>query len=105
MCLAHSLLALLDSGKFKPCVSMTILLLTSRYTKNTVRSRQLYFVHILDKKIRELASLTNVGPVVRLAPNRYSLDSSEAAKVILGHHNALDKSNFYHPFGRPDEYN
>ncbi|KAJ4991362.1 cytochrome p450 pisatin [Stagonosporopsis vannaccii] len=45
------------------------------------------------------------GPVVRLAPNRYSINDGEAAKVILGHHNAMDKSKFYHPFGQPDEYN
>jgi cytochrome P450 len=42
---------------------------------------------------------------VRLAPNRYSINDGEAAKVILGHHKAMDKSNFYHPFGQPDEYN
>lgn len=45
------------------------------------------------------------GPVVRLAPNRYSINDSEAGKLILGHHNALDKSKYYYPFGRPDEYN
>ncbi|KAF3047879.1 hypothetical protein E8E11_008115 [Didymella keratinophila] len=45
------------------------------------------------------------GPVVRLAPNRYSINDGEAAKVILGHHKAMDKSKFYHPFGQPDEYN
>ncbi|KAH6611813.1 pisatin demethylase [Boeremia exigua] len=45
------------------------------------------------------------GPIVRLAPNRYSINDGEAAKVILGHHGALDKSQFYHPFGQPDEYN
>ncbi|KAJ4341861.1 hypothetical protein N0V87_001526 [Didymella glomerata] len=45
------------------------------------------------------------GPVVRLAPNRYSINDSEAAKVILGHHKAMDKSKFYHPFGQPNEYN
>ncbi|KAJ8106217.1 hypothetical protein OPT61_g9684 [Boeremia exigua] len=45
------------------------------------------------------------GPVVRLAPNRYSINHSDAAKVILGHHNAMDKSNYYLPFGQPDESN
>ncbi|KAG9189896.1 hypothetical protein G6011_06764 [Alternaria panax] len=44
-------------------------------------------------------------PIVRLAPNRYSIDGGKAAKVILGHHNAMDKSKPYHPFGQPDEYN
>lgn len=42
---------------------------------------------------------------MRLAPNRYSLNSGEAAKVILGHRSALDKSSYYHTFGQPDAYN
>lgn len=50
----------------------------------------------------EEATLITAGPVVRLAPNRYSINDGEAAKVILGHHNAMDKSNFYLPFGQPD---
>lgn len=50
----------------------------------------------------DLASLTHIGPVVRLAPNRYSVNSGEAAKVILGHRNALDKSKYYYAFGQPD---
>ncbi|KAF1930890.1 pisatin demethylase [Didymella exigua CBS 183.55] len=45
------------------------------------------------------------GPVVRLAPNRYSINDGEAAKVILGHHKAMEKSRYYYPFGQPDEYN
>lgn len=43
--------------------------------------------------------------MVRLAPNRYSLNSGEAAKVVLGHRNALDKSKYYHAFGQPDAFN
>ena len=42
---------------------------------------------------------------MRLAPNRYSINDGEAAKVILGHHKAMNKSNYYHPFGQPDIYN
>lgn len=42
---------------------------------------------------------------MRLAPNRYSINDGEAAKVILGYHNVMDKSKFYDPFGPPDEYN
>ncbi|KAL6157789.1 hypothetical protein ACJQWK_08105 [Exserohilum turcicum] len=45
------------------------------------------------------------GPVVRLAPNGYSLNSSESAKVILGHRNGLDKSKYYHPFGLASVFN
>ncbi|KAJ4323746.1 hypothetical protein N0V94_001664 [Neodidymelliopsis sp. IMI 364377] len=45
------------------------------------------------------------SPIVRLAPNRYSINDGDAARAILGHHNPLDKSKYYHPFGQPDEYN
>ncbi|KAJ4347616.1 hypothetical protein N0V95_005263 [Ascochyta clinopodiicola] len=45
------------------------------------------------------------GPIVRLAPNRYSINDSEAAKTILGHHSPLDKTKYYHAFGVPTEYN
>lgn len=45
------------------------------------------------------------GSVVRLAPNRYSINDGEAVKVILGHHNALEKSKYYLPFGHPDRNN
>lgn len=42
-----------------------------------------------------------VGPVVRLAPNRYSIADAEAARIILGHGSVLDKSNYYMAFGSP----
>ena len=45
------------------------------------------------------------GPVVRLAPNRYSINDAEASRVVLGHQNALIKSNYYFPFGSPFETN
>ncbi|KAH8701234.1 pisatin demethylase [Phaeosphaeriaceae sp. PMI808] len=45
------------------------------------------------------------GPVVRLAPNRYSINDAEGAKLILGARTNLDKSNFYYPMGDPFEYN
>jgi cytochrome P450 len=46
-----------------------------------------------------------VGPIVRLGPNRYSINDAEAARVILGHQNALDKSSYYFPFGSPFQTN
>jgi cytochrome P450 len=46
-----------------------------------------------------------VGPIVRLAPNRYSINDAEATRVILGHHNALEKSNYYNAFGDPSRGN
>lgn len=42
---------------------------------------------------------------MRLAPNRYSINDAEAAKVILGHHNALEKSRYYDAFAKADEHN
>jgi cytochrome P450 len=49
--------------------------------------------------------LTPTGPIVRLAPNRYSINDAEASRIILGHHNALNKSNYYLPFGDPSQPN
>jgi cytochrome P450 len=49
--------------------------------------------------------LTFPGPTVRLAPNRYSINDPEATRVLLGHHNALNKSNYYIPFGDPSMTN
>ena len=49
--------------------------------------------------------LTSPGPVVRLAPNRYSINDPEASRVLLGHHNALNKSNYYVAFGDPSMTN
>lgn len=43
--------------------------------------------------------------MVRLAPNRYSINDTEATKVLLGHHKALDKSNYYTAFGDPFQGN
>ncbi|RAR09523.1 pisatin demethylase [Stemphylium lycopersici] len=40
-------------------------------------------------------------PVVRLAPNRYSIADAEAARIILGHGSVLDKSGYYMAFGLP----
>jgi hypothetical protein len=44
-----------------------------------------------------------MGPIVGLSPNRYSNNDAGATKIILGHHNALDKSKFYLPLGSPFE--
>ncbi|KAF3000205.1 hypothetical protein E8E13_006940 [Curvularia kusanoi] len=49
--------------------------------------------------------LTKKGPVVRLAPNRYSINDADAAKVILGHHNAMEKSRYYVPFATAGQHN
>ncbi|KAJ4313255.1 hypothetical protein N0V94_007028 [Neodidymelliopsis sp. IMI 364377] len=38
------------------------------------------------------------GPVVRIAPNRYSIDDADAIKTILGFENKFDKATFYSAF-------
>ncbi|CAN9129402.1 unnamed protein product [Alternaria alternata] len=45
------------------------------------------------------------GPIVRLGPNRYSVNDAEATRILLGHTNALDKSRYYIPFGSPTRPN
>ncbi|KAJ4330854.1 hypothetical protein N0V95_009987 [Ascochyta clinopodiicola] len=75
--------------------------LHEQYGKASPRS----ICYHLWQECRAKTSLKNTGPIVRLAPNRYSINDGEAAKKILGHQNALNKSQFYHPFGQPDEYN
>lgn len=42
-----------------------------------------------------------VGPVVRIAPNRYDFDTLEATKIIYRIGNAFPKSKYYVPFGSP----
>ncbi|KFY96163.1 hypothetical protein V498_02853, partial [Pseudogymnoascus sp. VKM F-4517 (FW-2822)] len=42
------------------------------------------------------------GPVVRIAPNEYSIDDVGAAKVIYGHGNAFDKAPWYWAWMPPD---
>ncbi|OBT80300.1 hypothetical protein VF21_00724 [Pseudogymnoascus sp. 05NY08] len=42
------------------------------------------------------------GPVVRIAPNEYSIDDVEAAKIIYGHGNAFVKAPWYWAWMPPD---
>jgi len=48
---------------------------------------------------------TDKGPVVRLAPNRYSILDAEATKTILGHKTSMRKTDFYNSFADPHESN
>ncbi|GIZ48492.1 hypothetical protein CKM354_001155000 [Cercospora kikuchii] len=41
------------------------------------------------------------GPIVRLAPGRYSVCDQIASKIIYGPGSAFTKSNYYQPFGDP----
>jgi len=46
--------------------------------------------------------LSILGPVVRIAPNRYSITDPAAFKTIYGHGSKFIKSKFYYAFGHPD---
>ncbi|KAK5128187.1 hypothetical protein LTR08_004078 [Meristemomyces frigidus] len=42
------------------------------------------------------------GPIVRLAPNRYSIADPSCVRAIYGIGSKFSKSDYYHPFGNPD---
>ena len=44
----------------------------------------------------------DTGPIVRIAPNRFSIDEPEAIKQIYSHGTKFVKSAFYHVFSSPD---
>lgn len=46
-----------------------------------------------------------LGDVVRIAPNRFSVNGLDAVKTILGHGRAFPKSAFYSTFGMPNKTN
>lgn len=45
------------------------------------------------------------GPIVRLAPNRYSISDPKAIRTIYGPGSKFSKSDYYRPFGHPDDAN
>ncbi|WYZ42238.1 hypothetical protein EsH8_V_001133 [Colletotrichum jinshuiense] len=45
------------------------------------------------------------GPVVRVAPGQYSIDSVDAAKTIYGHGSHFAKNDWYIPWGNPAQNN
>ncbi|KAF2131728.1 pisatin demethylase [Dothidotthia symphoricarpi CBS 119687] len=55
-----------------------------------------------DYALSNIALHKKYGPIVRLAPNRYSINDAEAIKIVLGHRDAMAKSEFYYPFGSPE---
>ncbi|KAI4236460.1 MAG: hypothetical protein LQ349_002532 [Xanthoria aureola] len=50
-----------------------------------------------------LASHRRYGPIVRIAPNEYSIDDPEAPKIIFRSRNQLEKAPWYHVFTAPGE--
>ncbi|KAI4242314.1 MAG: hypothetical protein L6R40_004043 [Gallowayella cf. fulva] len=43
------------------------------------------------------------SPVVRIAPNRYSLSCPTTLPIIYGHRATFQKDRWYHAFGHPDD--
>ncbi|KAK3112405.1 hypothetical protein LTR53_011352 [Teratosphaeriaceae sp. CCFEE 6253] len=50
----------------------------------------------------ELHAKYGTGPIVRLAPGRYSINDRTALKQVFGHASKFPKAPFYHAFGHPD---
>ncbi|KAG8628055.1 hypothetical protein KVT40_003928 [Elsinoe batatas] len=44
-----------------------------------------------------------LGPIVRIAPNQYSIDDLEAIRIIYGHGTAFVKNSWYYASGNPDD--
>lgn len=47
----------------------------------------------------------SAGPIVRIAPNEYSIDDPEAIKIIYGHGTAFTKGPWYYASGSPHQAN
>ncbi|KAI8940568.1 hypothetical protein NX059_004245 [Plenodomus lindquistii] len=71
------------------------------YLARLTRFAEMYSIYKTDYSQHNVALHEQYGPVIRLAPNRYSIADADAAKEILGHKNSLDKTHFYDPFGAP----
>lgn len=52
---------------------------------------------------RGISNTLSLGPIVRLAPNRYSICSSAALKTIYGHGSKFTKDRWYRAYGHPDD--
>ncbi|KAL0937232.1 cytochrome p450 pisatin [Colletotrichum truncatum] len=93
--LSRALRALLDPLRKQPgpfAARFTRLWLLRQYTRGDYRKTNIE----LHKKY---------GPIVRIAPGQYSIDSLEAAKIIYGHGSHFVKSDFYITFGDPNRGN
>lgn len=61
---------------------------------------------VIAKKKKDLFETdTQAGPIVRLAPNRYSINDQDSIKMILGHSSHMPKAQYYHTFGKHDQTN
>jgi hypothetical protein len=70
----------------------------SRFTK-------LWYLHSISTADFEKANILlhrKHGPIVRIAPGQYSLDSPDAAKVIYGPGSHFRKANWYYGWAHPD---
>jgi hypothetical protein len=49
-----------------------------------------------------MPTLPSIGPILRLAPNRYSIDDPSPVLAIYGIGSKFSKSDYYHAFDNPD---
>ena len=97
--LARSLPASLDFGSSNNSIQAILNKLTLPCTSNTVSAKPV----IPDARhLKKRLTTSTTGPIVRIAPNRFSLSDPEAIKQIYGHGTKFIKSAFYHTFGSPD---
>ncbi|KAJ4358701.1 uncharacterized protein N0V89_003285 [Didymosphaeria variabile] len=75
--------------------------LLARFT----RLWEVFAVRRYDFATYNIALHQKYGPIVRIAPNRYSINDPDEIKTILGHSPSMAKSKYYYPFGRHDQTN
>lgn len=70
---------------------------------NSNMSQSLYISNMvsLHAQDRSFCTYRLVGPIVRLAPNRYSISDPSAIRTIYGTGSRFSKSEYYDPFGGP----
>ncbi|PVI00580.1 cytochrome P450 [Periconia macrospinosa] len=68
------------------------------------RFSRLWYLHQIRKRTFHLSNIElhkKYGPVVRIAPNEFSIDDAEAVKIIYGHGTLFNKSPWYYAAGHP----
>ncbi|KAF2689030.1 pisatin demethylase [Lentithecium fluviatile CBS 122367] len=102
---AIAALVLLGLGSFTKGLLSPLRTVPGPFLARFTRLWEIHAVRSRDFATYNIALHKKYGSIVRLAPNRYSLNDADAGKWILGHKTGLDKSNFYYPFGFVDTPN
>jgi hypothetical protein len=58
---------------------------------------------VFARTARAAADIFGTGPIVRTAPNRYSINYPEATQQIYGHGSKFIKDRWYRAYGHPDD--